>query len=324
MSIQQFTNPVYEGYLADPYCWFHEGVYYAVGTGRIETDHHPAIELAVPLIKSVDLQNWVDCGKVLKVPHVEREGCIWAPEIAYHDRSFNMYYHADGEGKGFHIRCATSKLPEGPFIDCGTPLTDLSQNDFAIDSHAFLDDDGQWYLFYATDFHDFDSATFRGTTIVADRLTKMNELAGEPYPIVRAHWLWQRYETGRTVHGVTADWYTIEGPTVVKRKGKYYCFYSGGCFQDETYGVDYLVADSVLGPWKEVGKERGPQIMRTIPGEVIGPGHNSIVTSREGQDYIVYHAWNAEMTARQMWVDPLLWTENGPKVERFRSYIESL
>ena len=31
-------------------------------------------------------------------------------------------------------------------------------------------------------------------------------------------------------------------------------------------------------------------------------------------NYIVYHSRNAERTARQMCIDPLVWTEEGPKV----------
>jgi GH43 family beta-xylosidase len=59
-----------------------------------------------------------------------------------------------------------------------------------------------------------------------------------------------------------------------------------------------------------------------VPGQVIGPGHNSSVSSPVGQqDYVVYHAWNEELTARQMWVDPLLWTTDGPVVERFAARI---
>jgi hypothetical protein len=31
-----FNNPVYTGNLADPYCWYYEGTYYIVCTGRGE------------------------------------------------------------------------------------------------------------------------------------------------------------------------------------------------------------------------------------------------------------------------------------------------
>ena len=202
-------------------------------------------------------------------------------------------------------------------------MTDVTQNDFAIDSDAFIDADGQAYLFYATDFYDADATTFRGTALVMDRLQTMTELAGTPQTVMRAHWPWQIFERDRLMRGVRQDWYTLEGPCVVKRGGRYYCFYSGGNYQNDTYGVDYLVADRITGPWTEVGRERGPQIMRTVPGKVSGPGHCSVVASPDGErDFIVYHAWDPTMQKRQMWVDPLIWTEHGPRVERFIERIE--
>lgn len=317
-----FNNPVYTNYLADPFCWYHEGTYYAVGT-RGGGKHDPARD--VPLIKSRDLQHWDYVGQVLEIPADERGGMVWAPETAFHDGTFYLYYHANGNGKGFRVRVATSKNPEGPYRDTGTPLTDVTQNDFVIDSHAFRDDDGQWYLFYATDFTNSDATTFRGTALAMDRLIDMTRLEGKPTTVMRAHWQWQVYERNRNIRGKVADWYTLEAPEVVKRNGKYYCFYSGGNYQNDSYGVDYLMAENIRGPWTEVGRERGPQIVRSIPGKVFGPGHNSIVRSPDGRrDFFVYHAWNPERTKRQVWVDPLIWTADRPKVERFQDRINEM
>ena len=158
---------------------------------------------------------------------------------------------------------------------------------------------------------------------MVDRLRGMTELEGNPHIVMRAHWPWQIFEHNRNMAGKVADWYTLEGPTVRKHGGKYYCFYSGGNYQNDSYGVDLLVADHIFGPWRETGRERGPQIMRSLPGKVTGPGHNSIVSSPDGRDFIVYHAWNKAMTARLMCVDPLLWTPEGPVVKRFADYIKT-
>lgn len=316
---KQFNNPVFtQEALADPFCFYHEGTYYTIATGGTGSDGR-----AVPMVKSKDLQHWESVGRVLIPAPEDAKGNIWAPEIAYDNGTFYLYYHADGNGKGFHIRVAKSKNPEGPYRDTNAPLTDVTKNPFAIDSHQFRDDDGQWYIFYATDFKDITDTTFRGTALVVDRMTSMTQLAGNPQPVMRAHWQWQVYERNRTMYGTQADWYTLEGPNIKKRDGKYYCFYSGGNYQNDSYGVDYLVADNILGPWKEVGKERGPQIMRSIPGKVIGPGHNSVVTTPEGQDYIVYHAWTLDKkVGRLMNISPILWTPDGPRVERFAERIK--
>lgn len=321
--IAQFTNPVYPEYLADPFCWQHQGTYYAVGTGKRERELGATGDTAIPLVKSNDLQHWTAVGNALQVPDAEQGGKFWAPEVAFHDGLFYLYYHPNGSRKGFRIRVAVSADPEGPYVDTGVPLTNVEHNPFAIDAHPFQDDDGAWYLFYATDFYDEDAQTFRGTALVVDKMLAMTQLENSPQVVMRAHWQWQCYERQRDKGGTVADWYTLEGPTVRKHAGRYYCFYSGGCFQDETYGVDYLVAGNVLGPWEEIGGAYGPQLMRTVPGEVRGPGHHSLVSSPDGtQDFAVYHAWNPEMTHRQMWIDPLLWTPQGPIIERFQSVID--
>jgi beta-xylosidase len=314
-----FSNPVCQEYLADPFCWYSQGTFYAVGTGASEAEGQAPAGLVVPMVKSSDLQHWESVGKILVPPAEERHGSFWAPEVVCRDGTFYLYYQCNGNGKGFHIRVATSQQPEGPYRDVGIPLTDVAKNPFAIDAHAFEDGDGRRYLFYATDFLDSNAHTFRGTALVVDRMKSMTELEGNPQIVMRAHWQWQCFRRDREMYGQKADWYTLEGPAVRKHGDKYYCFYSGGSYENDTYGVDYLVADHVLGPWKEIGRERGPQITCTIPGKVIGPGHCSIVSSPDGErDFIVYHAWDPSMSRRQMWIDPLLWTPAGPAVARFR------
>lgn len=320
---KEFANPVFAQNMPDPFCFYHDGTYYVIATGGVNRAGQYAGR-AVPMAKSKDLQHWESVGRVLVPAPEERGGNIWAPELAYNNGTFYLYYHCDGNGKGFHIRVATSQTPEGPYIDHNAPLTDVTKTNFAIDSDQFRDSDGQWYIYYATDFLDISDKTFRGTALVVDKMTSMTQLAGHPTVVMRAHWPWQIYERNRAMAGKVADWYTLEGPIVRKHEGKYYCFYSGGNYQNDSYGVDYLVADSPLGPWREVGKENGPQIMRSVPGKVIGPGHNSVVTSPDGRDFIVYHAWNKAMTQRQMWVDPIVWTPEGPRVERFTERIKEM
>lgn len=315
------SNPVYSGYLADPFCFRHGETYYMVGTGPDEATSASADGRVIPMIKSRDLRHWCPVGHVLVPPEEERGGLFWAPEVATDGRRFYLYYHPCGNGGGFHVRCAAADMPEGPYIDTGSPLTDLERtNHFAIDSHVFQDRDGQRYLYYATNFYDFDETTFRGTALVVDRMLSMTRLAGEPQVVMRAHWPWQLYQANRDMGGIVADWYTLEGPAVRERNGVYYLFYSGGCYQNDSYGVDYLTATHPLGPWQEVGAAKGPQVLRTIPG-VIGPGHNSIVTAPDGADYIVYHAWNAEGSRREPCIDRLMWLDSGPHVPRFAEAI---
>ncbi|HTG44835.1 MAG TPA: family 43 glycosylhydrolase, partial [Verrucomicrobiae bacterium] len=141
-------------------------------------------------------------------------------------------------------------------------------------------------------------------------------LAGEEKPVLRARCAWQRFQADRPMYGKVFDWHTLEGPCVRKRQGVYYCFYSGGCYQGGGYGVDYGTAAHVLGPYSDAGNEQGPRVLRTVPGQVIGPGHHSLVLGPDDRsEYIVYHAWDAKMSGRRMHINPLTWTENGPRCD---------
>jgi GH43 family beta-xylosidase len=113
------------------------------------------------------------------------------------------------------------------------------------------------------------------------------------------------------MYGAVHDWHTLEGPFVRKRDGRYHLFYSGGNWQEPTYGVASAVADHPLGPYRE--PVTGPAVLQTVPGAVLGPGHNSLVEGPDGEDWIVYHAWDPDRTARRMWIDRLRWGPAGPE-----------
>jgi hypothetical protein len=142
----------------------------------------------------------------------------------------------------------------------------------------------------------------------------MTKLAGCWTTVLRARHDWQRFQANRTMYGQVFDWHTVEGPCVRKHDGRYYCFYSGGCYENASYGVDYCVADAVMGPYAEQGVCMGPRVLRSVPGQVIGPGHHSIVLGPDDEtEYVAYHAWDASLTSRRMFLDRLVWTEAGPR-----------
>jgi len=304
-SISSYTNPVYDRYFADPFVFLHEGIYYAIGTG--EVDHGVFL-----VLRSKDFAHWEPLGPAM-VPDEPLGTDHWAPEVAYADGKFYMYFSAGFGDAGHRMRVAVSEQPEGPYVDAGIDLVDRSVHPFAIDASPFQDDDGQWYLFYARDFLDCDETCRPGTALVVDRLVTMTQLAGEERVVMRASSEWQRFMKDRPMYDGVYDWHTLEGPCVRKRNGRYYCFYSGGRWENETYGVDYAEASHPLGPWSAPTTE-APRVLRTVPGKVLGPGHNSMVVGPDGvTDYIVYHAWDVEMTARRMCIDRMEWTPEGPR-----------
>src|SRR5436309_3234130 len=100
MDRKTLLNPVYPAYFADPFCFLHNNTYYAIGTGKDEADACPTTRNDVPMNKSHDLQTWLPIGHVQKPPQEEKGGCFWAPEIAYDGKTFYMYYHPNGNGRG--------------------------------------------------------------------------------------------------------------------------------------------------------------------------------------------------------------------------------
>jgi arabinan endo-1,5-alpha-L-arabinosidase len=310
------SGPVHDGYFADPFVWRHGELYYAIGTGAEEAASRAA-DGVFPMLRSPDLVTWQPIGRALVRPDAHLGDACWAPEVAFADGRFHLYYSVGHGDRGHHLRVATSLRPEGPYQDSGRALTDPAVCAFAIDPHPFRDRDGRWYLFHARDFLDCDAVTGvrAGTALVVQPLAGMDRLVGEPQVVLRARHDWQRFRRDRPMYGATYDWHTLEGPAVCRHGGRYYCFFSGGCWQDRSYGVDYVVADAVLGPYADTSRGDGPRVLRSR-ADRIGPGHNSLVCGPDGRTmYLAYHAWDAHMSARRMFVEPLVWTADGPRVE---------
>ncbi len=315
-----YTNPVYAGYFADPFAWRHGDAWYAVGTGALEAageagdQGRGGRQRVFPLLRSTDFVTWQRLDNALEPPDPRLGHSFWAPEVACEAGTFHLYYSVGHEDRGHQLRVAVSSRPEGPYRDVGEPLLAPPACPFAIDPHPFRDEDGRWYLYYARDFLDSAGGARPGTALVVDRLEGMTRLAGAETVVMRAGFDWQRFQSERPMYGQVFDWHTLEGPCVRRHEGRYYCFYSGGRWETENYGVDYGVADRVLGPYSCPTDLMGPRVLRSVPGHVLGPGHNSIVVGPDGvTEYLIYHAWDAQWTARRMFLDRLLWTPEGPR-----------
>jgi len=287
-----YKNPVYPQDFPDPFVLKYCGEYWAYCTGPWRDGH------IFGVLRSRDLIHWQEVAGAM-VPLPGDYPCYWAPEVVVDNGRFYLYYSV-GDETNMHIRVAVADHPAGPFQDSGHRLT---HEIFAIDAHVFVDD-GQRYLFYATDFLDYERI---GTGTVVDRLLDPFTLAGQPRPVSRACFDWQIYDPQRVEKGGVC-WHTLEGPFVLKRKGIYYQMYSGGNWQNPSYGVAYAVTQDLNSPeeWQQVcDGEHTPLILRTIPEQVIGPGHNSVIRGPDNQQlFCVYHRWGGG-NGRQMALDPL-------------------
>ncbi len=291
-----YRNPVYPHDFPDPFVAKFGEEYWGYCTG-FQPDGN-----AFGIIRSSDLVHWSYVASALR-PIPGNHPCYWAPEVSREaDGTFLLYYSVGNE-ETMQIRIARSEKAEGPFEDTGIGLT---KEPFAIDPHVFIDDDGSRYLFYATDFL---THSHIGTGTVVDRMLDPFKLAGKPEAVTRARYEWQVYDPHRASKG-GVKWHTVEGPFVLKHNGIYYQMFSGGNWQNLTYGVSYATSDKIKPgrEWEQhADGARVLPILRTIPGKVIGPGHNSAVLGPDGKEWFcVYHVWHEGM--RAMCIDRMEWS----------------
>ena len=304
MSLRRtYTNPLYISDAPDPFVLKHLDTYWCYCTG------YASDARCFPILVSTDLVTWQEHGGAMR-PLPEDYSEYWAPEVSYWEGAFYLYYSV-GDGSKMHIRVAVADSPSGPFSDKGLRLT---TQDFAIDPHVFQDDDGRRWFFYATDFLNH---THVGTGTVRDLMIDAFTLAGYPVPIVRAQYDWQLFDPQRWEKG-GARWHTVEGPTVLKHKGKYYEMFSGGNWKTASYGVGYASSRRIdtEEEWSQAcDGTRVLPLLRTVPG-VIGPGHNSVVRGPDNRQlYCVYHRWDDKLGERLLAIDKLDWI--GPRLHVF-------
>lgn len=311
-----YSNPLWNGYCADPFILHHGDFYYAYGTHYTPANGAPSHctpidEKHFVLLRSRNLASWECLGGTLEVAKSARELAHWAPEVVHANGKFWMYYSAGSpaDDTTHRLHVAVADTPEGPFRH----VTQLPFDRFAIDASPYQDPtDGRWYLFFCQDDLDGERP---GTGIAVVRLDDdMITPLGTPQPAILPHADWQISERNRSLYGrVFPVWHTVEGPHVLKRDDQYYAFYSGGNWQDASYGIAYAIAPHPLGPWNCLQDEA--TVLHSLPGKVIGPGHNSIVLGPDHQTpLMVYHAWDPHRLQRQMHVDPIHWTSHGPRV----------
>ncbi|TJY41007.1 DUF1080 domain-containing protein [Cohnella pontilimi] len=224
--------------LGDPFIFKFNGYYYLYVSTR-DTD------AGVKVWKSSDLTDWKYEGMCTEDPITK---AAYAPEVRYWNGKFYMY--TSPAGQGHYVLESVS--PTGPF----RVVTDNFGR--TIDGTTFVDDDGQWYFYYAGP-----------QGIQAAKMDDPVTVTGEGVP------------TGAYMGGWT------EGPTVFKRNGKYYMTYTGNHVFSTGYRVDAAVSDSPLQGFK--GMEDNPVLIRS-EGDTVGLGHNSVVTGPDlDTQYIVYH-----------------------------------
>ncbi len=244
--------------LADPYIFYHDGVYYAYGTS---SDNG----FEAYYTEGEDLKYWKKHpGYILRKEDSYADRWFWAPEVYYNDtdETFYLYYSADE-----HICVATGPSPLGPFTQA---VKQPMRSEKSIDSTLFIDDDGTPYLYFVR----FTNGNVIWVAELEDDLTTIKE--STLTQCIEASMPWE------TIQGKVA-----EGPSVLKRNGVYYMIYSANHYLNKDYAVGYATASSPVGPWTKSADN--PIFRRPLP-VLVGTGHGAPFTDADGKLRYVFHA----------------------------------
>lgn len=298
-----FTNPVLDRDFPDPDVLVVGDRYYAFSTSTRAQDRR---WLNVQVAVSSDLVRWEAVGDALPVlPSWARQKShfVWAPEVSARANGggYLLYFVArDKDSDRQCIGTATATTPEGPFTALGTrPVICQVDEGGSIDPSSFVDDDGTHYLLWKSEGR--GGSGRREPWIYLQRLaTDGLTPDGPPVRLIGVDRAWEGP--------------IIEAPTLWKRNGRYYLFYSGNRYTTDRYGVGYAVAEKPTGPYTK--PVDGPLLSsrRSASGDIIGPGGQDIVAGRDGRTWMVYHAWDQAQQYRRLNIDPLVWENDVPHV----------
>jgi beta-xylosidase len=184
---------------------------------------------------------------------------MWAPDAAYRNGTYYLYFPAKDRAGAFRIGVATSKRPAGPFKARPEPI----EGSYSIDPAVFVDDDGSSYIYFGglnggqlqknvggvydpngppTDPRGKDEQAFMPQ--VAKLRGDMLEFAEKPRDALIVD------EAGKPLRAGDGERRFFEGSWMHKYRGKYYLSYSTG----GTHFIAYAIGDSPYGPFTYKGK----------------------------------------------------------------------
>lgn len=246
---------------------------------------------------STDMQNWTDHGVVLSGTDFSwaEENTAWAAQCVERNGKFYMYVTLVPAATGGRaIGVAVADSPEGPFKDAlGKPL--IGPNWDYIDPTAFVDEDGQAYLYFGNPQLYYvklneDMISYSGNVNKVDMTTSAfgTRSGGD-----------ERHQT-----------LYEEGPWFYKRNNLYYLVYAASGIPET---IHYSTSSSPTGPW-------------TFRGEIMTSGGGSFtnhpgVCDFRGKSYFFYHTGNLPGGGgftRSVCVEEFTYGQDGsiPKIER--------
>jgi hypothetical protein len=301
-------------YTADPSAHVFNGKIYiypshdtATGTPENDNgDHFNMMDYHILSMDSVGGQI-TDHGVALDIKNIPWAGRqLWAPDAAFANNTYYLYFPVKDKHDVFHIGVATSTKPEGPFTAEAKPI----HGSYSIDPCVFKDDDGKFYMYFGGIWggqlqrwnnNKYDSAgklRQPGEQAILPRVAKLDAgMKGFAEPVKEIKIL---DKDGRLFTEKDNDKRFFEAAWMHKYKGKYYFSYSTG----DTHFINYAVGTGPYGPF-------------TYQGVVLNPvdgwtNHQSIIEVKD-KWYIFYHdvQLSGKTHLRNVKVTELKYNEDG-------------
>lgn len=246
---------------------------------------------------SPDLRQWTLRGAVMeKMPDWAAKAVpgtrgAWAPDIAYFNDRYHLYYSLSTFGKNRSaIALLTSPTLDASAADFswrdeGVIYESKSSDDFnAIDANIVADTEGRYWMAFGS---------FWGGL----KISEIDPSTGKPRADAKLHAIAARGRPG-----------AVEAPFIIRREGFYYLFASYDfCCRGVNSSYYTVVGRSkdLTGPYLD---REGKDMMRGGGFLVLhadldpakrfkGPGHVAILQDG-ARDYIVYHAYDARNRGR--------------------------
>lgn len=226
-----------------------------------------------------------DHGVVLsaeQIPWVSKQ--LWAPDAAFKDGKYYLYFPAHDYEGVFRIGVAVSDVPEGPFTPDEKPI----EGSYSIDPASFVDEDGQAYLYFGGIWGGQLQCWTTGS-FNREAYSQMEAQSGAAIGPRVARLSADMHQFASPIHEIElldADGKLLQAPDHERRffeaawmhkyKGQYYFSYSTG----DTHFLCYATGSSPMGPFTYRGRILEPVVGWTT--------HHSIVEFK-GKWYLFYH-----------------------------------
>ncbi|MCQ4085393.1 glycoside hydrolase family 43 protein [Saccharibacillus sp. JS10] len=225
-----------------------------------------------------------DHGQVLHVrdvPWASKQ--MWAPDAAYKNGKYYLFFPARDHEDVFRIGVATSMSPQGPF----EAEPHYIPGSFSIDPAVLVDDDNQSYMYFGGlwggQLEKWQSGSYKPDVAegpphdqpalgpyVAKLSEDMLSFEGQPQQISIVD------EDGNPILAGDEERRYFEGPWMHKHHNLYYLSYSTGT----THQIVYAVSENPQGPFQYKGVILSPVVGWTT--------HHSIVEFN-GKWFLFYH-----------------------------------